>query len=801
MKRYSILIFYILITSILNAKATKSMNLWYNTPADEWMKALPIGNGRLGMMVYGGIETETLALNESSMWAGEYDPAQEQAFGKEKLQELRKLFFEGKLIEGNQLASKYLSGKNHSFGTHLPIGDLKILFHYPENKKISNYTRRLELNHGIHTVSYKVGETTYTRECFASNPDNVLILKISANKKKAISTDIFLNLLREPSTIVTENDQLIFKGQALFPKQGKGGVLFEGRVKILTSGGQIEQKGQQIKVIQANDITLIIDVRTNYKNKDFQYLCQQTIQQASNKSYKILRNKHIKDFSRLFDRVSLSLGNNPKMEKFPTDLRWKNYKATPEHDPGFAALFFQYARYLMISSSRENSPLPIALQGFFNDNLACNMCWTSDYHLDINTQQNYWISNIGNLAECNVPLFKYIQDLAVHGQKTARKVYGCKGWTAHTVANIWGYTAPSPGIGYGLFPTASSWLASHLWTEYEYTLNKSFLKETAYPLLKGNAEFLLDYMTETPDKKYLVTGPSISPENSFLYQGQYLAASMMPTCDRVLVYETLQSTLQAAQILDTDHDLQRQLKHAIQKLPPIRLMANGGIREWMEDYQEGVPNHRHTSHLLSLYPFNQISLEKTPKLAEGALITIKNRLSAPGWEDVEWSRANMICFYARLKKEKEAYQSTHILLRDFIRENLLSISPKGIAGAPYDIFIFDGNAAGAAGIAEMLVQSQEEYIEFLPCLPKEWNQGECKGLCVRGAGEVNFNWDNKGIKEVCLYAKESFTHAIKLPSQNYKLYLNKRHIQQIPNTKNIIQISLKKGDILKLTRV
>ena len=276
----------------------------------------------------------------------------------------------------------------------------------------------------------------------------------------------------------------------------------------------------------------------------------------------------------------------------------------------------------------------------------------------------------------------------------------------------------------------------------------------------------------------------------------------MPTCDRVLVYEIFQSTLQAAQILNVNHDLQKKLKQAIRKLPPIRLMANGGIREWMEDYKEGVPGHRHTSHLLSLYPFNQISLERTPDLAKGALTTIQNRLSAPGWEDVEWSRANMICYYARLKKKEEAYQSVHVFLRDFTRENLLSISPKGIAGAPYDIFIFDGNTAGAAGIAEMLVQSQEGYIEFLPCLPKEWKEGTCRGFCVRGGSETDFSWDEKGLKEAAIRAKCDGTRASKIPAQhNYNVVLNGHCIKLKKSKQEIIRIEMKVGDELQIIRL
>ena len=798
MKNFFILLFFLLSSYTIKGE-NRDVVLWYTAPADEWMKSLPIGNGRLAAMVYGGIDAETIALNESSMWSGEYDEHQERPFGKQKLNELRKLFFEGKLVEGNRQAAKYLSGTPHSFGTHLPIGDLKLDFIHSA-KKVSDYRRVLSLNEGINKVTYRVGDVNYTREYFATNPDDAIVIRVSADKKKSVSATLSLQMLRE-AQISTEDNQLIFKGKASFPKQGKGGVCFEGRIAVIAPRAHIQKHIDKITVEGADEMTIVIDIRTDYKNQFYQNLCKETVRKAASRSYKALKKRHVSDFRPLFERVSLNIEGDDTFEHLPTDQRWARLKAG-NPDEGLNALFFQYGRCLLLASSRHNSPLPVALQGPFNDNLACNMCWTSDYHLDINTQQNYWIANVGNLAECNLPLFSYIKDLSVHGAKTAQVVYGCKGWTAHTVANIWGFTAPSAGIGYGLFPTASSWIASHLWTQYEYTLDKEYLAKTAYPLLKGNAEFLLDYMTESPDGKYLMTGPSISPENGFRYQNTYLSASMMPTCDRVLVYETLNSCMQAASILDIDRAFQDTLKQALSKLPPLRLRANGAVREWFEDYEEAVPNHRHTTHLLALYPFSQISLEKTPELASGARKTIEGRLSAKNWEDVEWSRANMMCFYARLKDPQEAYNSTLILLKDFTRENLLSISPKGIAGAPYDIFIFDGNAAGAAGIAEMLVQNHEGYIEFLPCLPKQWKKGSYEGLCVRGGGEVAVDWDETGVRKASIYATVDNKYAVKLPvSGKYKLTLNKRSISLETDVRGVVTFSMQAGDKFEITQI
>lgn len=703
--------------------------LWYAQPAKVWMESLPIGNGRLGAMTYGGIEEEKLALNESTMWSGQYNENQNKPFGREKMNQLRKLFFEGKLSEGNRIAGDNLHGNQTSFGTHLPIGDLKMQFIYPEGK-VTGYRRSLSLDEAVSSVSFNSGGVNYKREYFATNPDNVLVLRLTADKQKSITMNMGLDLMRQADLSVEDN-QLVFTGKVDFPLHGPGGVCFEGRIAVLADNGEVKMEQSGVGIKEADAVTLIVDVRTDYKSPDYKTLCADGVKKAAAKSYDELKQAHIKDYNTLYNRVSIHFGQDAN-RALPTDVRWKQVKEG-KTDTGLDALFFQYGRYLTIASSRENSPLPIALQGFFNDNKACNMGWTNDYHLDINTEQNYWAANVGNLAECNAPLFTYIKDLAHHGAKTAEVVYGCKGWTAHTTANVWGYTPASSTIIWGLFPMAGSWIASHLWTQYEFTQDKQYLAETAYPLLKGNAQFILDFLAKDPKSGYLMTGPSISPENWFRTAGgEEMVASMMPACDRELAYEILSNCVQASEILNTDREFADSLRTAIAQLPPIQLRANGAIREWFEDFEEAHPNHRHTSHLLALYPFSQITLEKTPELAEAARKTIENRLSAENWEDTEWSRANMICMYARLKDAQEAYKSVQLLQGKLSRENLMTVSPGGIAGAEGDIYSFDGNPAGTAGMAEMLVQNHEGYVEFLPCLPVEWKDGSFKGLCLKG---------------------------------------------------------------------
>ena len=774
----------------------ETTELWYAQPAKVWMESLPIGNGRLGAMTYGGIEEEKLALNESTMWSGQYNENQNKPFGREKMNQLRKLFFEGKLSEGNRIAGDNLHGNQTSFGTHLPIGDLKMQFIYPEGK-VTDYRRSLSLDEAVSSVSFNSGGVNYKREYFATNPDNVLVLRLTADKQKSITMNMGLDLMRQADLSV-ENNQLVFTGKVDFPLHGPGGVCFEGRIAVLADNGEVKMEQSGVSIKEADTVTLIVDVRTDYKSPDYKTLCADGVEKAAVKSYDELKQAHIKDYNTLYNRVSIHFGQDAN-RAMPTDVRWKQVKEG-KTDTGLDALFFQYGRYLTIASSRENSPLPIALQGFFNDNKACNMGWTNDYHLDINTEQNYWAANVGNLAECNAPLFTYIKDLAHHGAKTAEVVYGCKGWTAHTTANVWGYTPASSTIIWGLFPMAGSWIASHLWTQYEFTQDKQYLAETAYPLLKGNAQFILDFLAKDPKSGYLMTGPSISPENWFRTAGgEEMVASMMPACDRELAYEILSNCVRASEILDTDREFADSLRTAIAQLPPIQLRANGAIREWFEDFEEAHPNHRHTSHLLALYPFSQITLEKTPELAEAARKTIENRLSAENWEDTEWSRANMICMYARLKDAQEAYKSVQLLQGKLSRENLMTVSPGGIAGAEGDIYSFDGNPAGTAGMAEMLIQNHEGYVEFLPCLPVEWKDGSFKGLCLKGGAEATAEWTNAVINKASLKATADQVLKVKIPQgKKYRVLLNGKEAIANPDAKGLITVDMKRGDLLEL---
>lgn len=765
---------------------SQALKLWYEQPADKWMKATPVGNGRLGAMIFGGITKERIALNEITMWAGQPDAHQHTPCGKEKLTEIRQLFFDGKIKEGNALAHQYLSGKPNTFGTHMPVGDIQLTFNH-DTAKATDYRREVNIENAVTTVQYKIDHIHYTREYFCSNPDDVLVVQISADTAKAVDVDIRLNLLSK-STITALKNQLQYTGKATstlkvngFPNFSSGGVDFAGIIHADVSGGTITKDGEQLKITKADKVTLFIDIRTSFVSDQYKAVCQHTIKKAAARQYEKIKARHIRDYGKLFNRVDFFLEQTGAQD-LPTDKRLAKYNAG-NHDPAMCALFMQYNRYLLISCSRENSPLPANLQGVWNDNLAANMPWTCDYHLDINTQQNYWLANVANLPECNAPLTEFIAYLSKAGEKTAREVYGSPGWVAHTVVNVWGYTAPGEWAGWGLFPTAGTWLALHLWEHYNYTRDLSFLKHKAYPLLKKNAEFFIDYMVADPVSGYLMTGPCTSPENEFLYKGSSLALSMMPTCDRVFVFELFTACVRAAQLLKVDTEFTTVLSDALLKLPPIKISRTGEIQEWFEDYEKAVPNHRHTTHLTALYPYAQISLAQTPALAAASAKTIRYRLEAPGWEDVEWSRANMINFFARLKEPAKAHDSINILLKHLTRDNLFTVSVAGIAGANEDIFAFDGNQAAGAGIAEMLIQSHEDYIEFLPALPKEWSSGYYKGLCVRGGATANVQWKNMHIQKIVLEASRSNAFTIKLPLVE--------NIQWVKNGKVYAPVSIK----------
>ena len=750
--------------------------LWFSKPAGRWMEALPVGNGRIGGMVFGGTAVERIALTESTLWSGAGSDKDIDPTALENLGRIRDLMFAGKYVEAGQLCKHHLLGRPESFGTNLPLADLEVAF--DESGIVENYRRSLDLNESIAHVEYARDGRYFRREIFSSNPADVLVVRLTCSHGKSLSCGISFGKLSLPGQVTTEsNDTLVLRGHGFeaMHSNGRQGVGFETRVRVLANGEVFTGDGARLRVSHADAITLLVAISTDYRGDDASAGCARALEAAGARSFGGLRSAHIEDHQSLFRRVSIDLGASAVAEQMPTDERRKGVQAGAA-DPGLSALFFQYGRYLTIAGSRPNSPLPLALQGIWNDGLASSMGWTDDFHLDINTEQNYWLAEVANLSECQTPLFDFIDTMCTAGRTTARKMYGAPGWVSHVVTNPWGFTAPGWGLGWGIFPTGGVWLCLQLWEHYRFTADKQFLKHRVYPVFKEAAEFFLAYMVKHPEHDWLVTGPSVSPENWFLTpDGQECSESMGPTADRVLVFALLSACIETSTEMGLDEGFRLRAKNALERLPPLQIGKHGQLQEWLEDFDEAQPNHRHTTHLISLYPEHQISPSTTPALARAARVTIERRVSQPNWEDSEWSRANLVNYYARLLDGDAAHRHLIGLLARAAEDSLLTYSRGGIAGAENNIFALDGNCAGAAGIAEMLVQSQAGEIHLLPALPSAWPQGSITGLCARGGVQVSLLWAAGRLVSASLKSNMGGTHTVRYGAITTQVTLQPGH--------------------------
>ena len=758
------------------------MLLWFERPAEKWVEALPVGNGRLGAMVYGGPFEERIQVNEESLWAGQpINNNNPEALSH--LNELRRLLLEEKCLEAQDLVARYFIGTPPRIRSYQTAGN--ILISADSTGPVENYHRELILETGIARTTYTIGEINFTREVFASAPDNVIVIRIKADQKKSLNLKISLKREKDAETEITADGRIIMTGQIIDQPdslRGEGGkhMKFAAILQAYIGGGELKRQDDHLQVVSANNLTLIYTAATDYNIEILNFdrkikpadRCNELLNNLKDKSYKTLKIRHSLDHAALFNRVKMKLGQTDN-SGIPTDKRLAAVKQGKD-DPGLCALYFQYGRYLLMGSSRNPGVLPANLQGIWNQEYKAP--WNSDFHTNINLQMNYWHAEVANLPETILPLSNFFLELMKPGGITAKEMYGADGWTMHHLTDPFGRTGVADGP-WGLTPLNGPWMTFPLWRHFEFTLDTGYLQQYVYPLMKGATLFVLDFLVAGPDG-YMVTVPSHSPENNYRLPGESRRATLTfaSTIDIQIVRALFENTIEAAEILQQDPELGKRIKTALSKLPPVKTGSDGTIQEWYYDYDEVNPGHRHMSHLLGLYPLDQIN-PQTPELYEAARKTIMKRLSSGGGH-TGWSRAWIINFFARLHDGNAAYKHLHLLLQKSTLDNLFDTHP------PFQI---DGNFGGAAGIAEMLLQSTPGVIELLPALPDVWQSGYVTGLVARGGVNVDLKWDNLQLIEAKLKFKNDQKITVSYKGIDLEIQGKKEKIVFLDNNLEIIE--------------